>query len=110
MPHNSELLMDKVEGAGIRTNFQWIQNQGRPIMSKEARAIVLRHLLGSSTPLREDKESTLCLLISRLMRNGVARFFGFVALLVSRFVGEGEGVGLYWIFVGLLNCGLMGFW
>ena len=36
--------------------------------------------------------------------------FGFVALLVSRFAEEGEGVGLYWIFVGLLNCGLMGFW
>ena len=70
----------------------------------------MRHLLCSSTPVREDKESTRCLLILRLMQVGVARFSGFVALLASRFAEKGEGVGLYWIFVGLLNCGLMGFW
>ena len=84
MPHNSELLMDKVEGAGIRTNSQRIQNQGRPIMSKDERATGLRHLLCSSTPVWEDKESTRCLLISRLMRVEIAGFFGFVPLLVSR--------------------------
>lgn len=72
MPHNSELLMDKVEGAGIRTNSQRIQNQGHPIMSKDERATGLRHLLCSGTPVRDDKESTRCLLISRLMRAGVA--------------------------------------
>ena len=105
MPHNSELLMDRVGGAGIRTNSQRIQNQGRPIMSKDERATGLRHLLCSSMPVREDKENTRCLMVSPLMRVGVSPFSGFVALLASHFSKRRRRTwaGLYWIFVGLLN-------